>query len=179
MIQISERSSNPYGFTLNFGGSWKSLSLSAQFAAAWGAKAIIQTDFRQAASDYEYANMPSSFADMFNYQDIYDASGNITVPANRNASMPNMRYTSVNQVASSFWMVNAANVSLRNVTLAWTMPKQWISKVGLSSVRLNLTVQNAVNFYNPYPDKSWASWGGTYGRYPNLRKFTMGVNVSF
>jgi hypothetical protein len=179
MIQISERSSNPYGFTLNFGGSWKSLSLSAQFAAAWGAKAIIQTDFRQAASDYEYANMPSSFADMFNYQDIYDASGNITVPANRNASMPNMRYSSVNQVASSFWMVNAASVSLRNVTLAWTMPKQWISKVGLSSVRLNLTVQNAVNFYNPYPDKSWASWGGTYGRYPNLRKFTMGVNVSF
>jgi hypothetical protein len=76
-------------------------------------------------------------------------------------------------------MVNAASVSLRNVTLAWTMPKQWISKVGLSSVRLNLTVQNAVNFYNPYPDKSWASWGGTYGRYPNLRKFTMGVNVSF
>jgi hypothetical protein len=123
--------------------------------------------------------MPSSFADMFNYQDIYDASGNITVPANRNASMPNMRYSSVNQVASSFWMVNAASVSLRNVTLAWTMPKQWISKVGLSSVRLNLTVQNAVNFYNPYPDKSWASWGGTYGRYPNLRKFTMGVNVSF
>ena len=116
---------------------------------------------------------------MFNYQDIYDASGNITVPANRNASMPNMRYTSVNQVASSFWMVNAASVSLRNVTLAWTMPKQWISKVGLSSVRLNLTVQNAVNFYNPYPDKSWASWGGTYGLDPNLRKFTMGVNVSF
>jgi len=179
MIQISERSSNPYGFTLNFGGSWKSLSLSAQFAAAWGAKAIIQTDFRQAASDYEYANMPSSFADMFNYQDIYDAAGNVTVYANRNASMPNMRYSSVNQVASSFWMVNAANVSLRNVTLAWTMPKQWISKVGLSSVRLNLTVQNAINFYNPYPDKSWASWGGTYGRYPNLRKFTMGVNVSF
>lgn len=179
MIRISERSSNPYGFTLNFGGSWKSLSLSAQLAAAWGAKAVIQTNYRQAASDYEYANMPSSFVDMFNYKDIYDVDGNITVAANRDAYMPNMRYSNVNQVASTFWMVNAATVALRNVTVAWTLPKQWINYVGLSSVRLNLTVQNALNLYNPYPDKSWASWGGTYTRYPNLRKFTLGVNVSF
>ena len=28
-------------------------------------------------------------------------------------------------------------------------------------------------------DKSWASYGGTYTRYPSLRKITMGVNVSF
>ena len=179
MIRLSERSTNPYGFTLNFGGSWKSLSLSAQFAAAWGAKALIQTDFRQAASDYEYSNMPSSFADMFNYQDIYDAAGNITVPKNINASMPNMRYKDVNQVASSYWMINAATVQLRNITLAWVMPKNWISKVGLSNVRLNFTVQNALNLYNPYPDKAWASYGGTYTRYPNLRKYTMGINVSF
>ena len=88
-------------------------------------------------------------------------------------------YSNVNQVASTFWMVNAATVALRNVTVAWTLPKQWINYVGLSSVRLNLTVQNALNLYNPYPDKSWASWGGTYTRYPNLRKFTLGVNVSF
>ena len=179
MIRISERSSNPYGFTMNFGGSWKSLSLTAQLSAAWGAKTLIQTDYRQAASDYEYTNMPSSFADMFNYRDIYDASGNLVVPVNRNASMPNMRYSDVNQVASTFWMINAATVSLRNITVAWTMPKQWVSKVGLSSVRLNLTVQNALDFYNPYPDKSWASYGGTYTRYPNLRKYTMGINVSF
>ena len=178
MIRLSEYNSNPYGFTLNFGGSWKSLSLSAQLAASWGAKALVQTNFRQAAENYEYENMPSSFADMYNYRDIYDAQGNVTVAANRMASMPNMRY-GLNANASSFWLVNAAQVSLRNITLAWTMPKQWVNKVGLSSVRLNLTVQNAINFYNPYPDKSWAAWGGTYSRYPNLRKFTMGVNVSF
>lgn len=93
--------------------------------------------------------------------------------------MPNMRYAEVNQLASTFWMVNAASVSLRNITLAWTLPKMWINKIGLSNVRLNFTVQNAINFYNPYPDKSWASYGGTYTRYPNLRKYTMGINISF
>jgi uncharacterized protein with GYD domain len=178
MVRISEYSSNPYGFTLNFGGSWKSLSLTAQLAASWGAKALIQTDYRQAASNYEYENMPSSFADMFNYRDIYDAQGNITVAENRNAYMPNMRY-SLNENASTFWMVNAAQVTLRNISVAWALPKAWTNMAGLSSVRLNLTVQNAINFYNPYPDKSWASYGGTYSRYPNLRKITLGVNVSF
>ena len=178
MVRISEYSSNPYGLTLNFGGSYKAFSLTAQLGASWGAKAMIQTDFRQAANNYEYANMPSSFADMYNYQDIYDAQGNITVAANHDASMPNMRY-GLNQYASTFWMVNAAQVTLRNITVAWALPKAWTNMAGLSSVRLNLTVQNAINFYNPYPDKAWASYGGTYSRYPNLRKITMGVNVSF
>ncbi len=177
-IRLSERTSNPYGFTLNFGGQYKGLSLTAQLSASWGAKAMIQTNYRQAANNYEYENMPTSFNDMFNYSDIYDASGNITVPANLTAAMPNMRYN-INNYASSFWLVDATTIALRNVTLAWNLPKQWIKAVGLSSVRLNLTVQNAINFINPYPDKSWASYGGTYTRYPNLRKVTMGVNVSF
>jgi hypothetical protein len=139
----------------------------------------VGTNFRQAASDYEYQNMPSAFADMFNYQDIYDAAGNITVPQNRNASVPNMRYGSVNQAQSSYWLVDAKQVTLRNVTLAYQLPKAWLKPIGISNIKLNLTVQNAVNFFNPYPDKSWASYGGTYSRYPNLRKVTMGVNVSF
>ena len=178
-ILLSERSSNPYGFTLNFGGAWKGLSLQAQLSASWGAKELVGTNFRQAAGDYEYENMPSAFRDMYNYEDIYDAAGNITVPQNRNASVPNMRYTSVNQAASSYWLIDSKQITLRNVTLAYTLPKQWIKPIGVSNVKLNLTVQNALYFYNNYPDKSWANYGGTYSRYPSLRKVTMGVNVSF
>ncbi|MBQ9355803.1 MAG: TonB-dependent receptor [Prevotella sp.] len=178
-IRLSERTSNPYGFTVNLGGSWKNLSLQAQFAASWGSKALIGTDYRQAAGDYEYENMPTSFRNMFNYSDIYDAQGNVTVPRNVDASMPNMRYSNVNQAASSFWLVDNKQVTLRNVTLAYQLPKSIIKPIGIQGVKLNLTVQNAINFFNPYPDKSWASYGGTYTRYPSLRKITMGVNVSF
>ena len=178
-IRLSEHSSNPYGCTLNLGGSYKSFSFQAQFNASWGAKALIGTDFRQAANNYEYENMPSSFSDMFNYTDIYDAVGNVTVPANRAASMPNMRYEKVNAQASSFWLIDAKNITLRNITVAYALPRNWLKPLGVSSVRLNLTVQNAINFINNYPDKSWASWAGSYGRYPNLRKYTMGINVSF
>ena len=149
------------------------------WAASWGAKMLIGTDFRQAAADYEYENMPTAFRDMFNYEAIYDAAGNITVPQNRNASVPNMRYSSANQAPSSYWLVSAKQLTLRNITVAYQLPKQWLKPIGVSNVKLNLTVQNAINFFNPYPDKSWASYGGTYSRYPALRKITMGVNVSF
>lgn len=181
-VRLSKRSSNPYGFTLNFGGAYKGFSLSAQLSAAWGADVLIQGDYRKAANNYEYQNMPSSFRDMFNYQDIYDAQGNITVPQNLNASMPIMGgsgYSNVNTAPSSFWIVSGATLSLRNITLGWAVPSKWIKPIGISNIRLNLTVQNAINFLNPYPDGSWAPYGGTYLRYPNLRKVTMGVNVSF
>jgi len=178
-ICLSKYSSNPYGFTLNFGGSWKDLSLTAQLSASWGAYNLVQTDFRKSASDLEFQNLPSFWADMYNYADIVGADGKVTVEANRDAAYPNMQYSSVNEQPSSFWLVNAANVTLRNISLAWTLPKGWVKYTGLSSVRLNFTVQNAFYFYNPYPDKSWASYGGTYGRYPSLRKFTFGLNVSF
>jgi hypothetical protein len=178
-IRLSEYSSNPYGCTLNFGISYKSFSLQAQLGASWGAKMMVGSDYRKAAKNYEYQNMPSSFSDMFNYAAIYDAAGNITVPANIEASMPNMRYTDANAVESTFWLIDATQVTLRNITLAYALPKTWVRYIGLSNVRLNLTVQNAINFINNYPDKSWASWAGNYGRYPNLRKITMGINVSF
>ncbi len=177
-IQLSKYSSNPYGFTLNFGGSWRNLSLTAQLSAAWGAYNLVQTDFRKSASDLEYQNLPSFWRDMYAYESVKDASGEIVVVENRNAAYPNMKYSDQDQ-PSSFWLVNAANVTLRNISLAWTLPKEWIKFIGVSNVRLNCTVQNALYFYNPYPDKSWASYGGTYGRYPNLRKITFGVNVSF
>ena len=181
-IQLSKYSNNPYGGTINLGASYKDFSISAQLSASWGAYNLVQGDLRQSFSrngySVEYFNVPEFWKDMFVYADIYDKEGNITVPRNINAAYPNMAYSG-NSQASSFWLVNAAQVTLRNVSVAWTMPKAWVKAVGLSNVRWNLTVQNALYLLNPYPGDSWAPYGGTYGRYPNLRKVTLGVNVSF
>ena len=116
---------------------------------------------------------------MFVYQDIYDANNVVTVAQNRNAKYPNIRYSGVNGAPSTFWKVSAATMDLRNVTVAYDLPKEWLRLIGISSARLNLTCQNALQFLNPYPEHAWASWAGSYGYYPNLRKFTLCVNVSF
>ena len=179
-VKISHRANNPYGLTMNFGASYKNFSFSAQFGASWGAYALMQTNLRQESySNMEYKNVSAIWKDMYIYEDVLDASGNVTAAMNRNAKYPNLKYSAINGQASTFWKVSAANIRLRNLTVAYSLPKEWMKPLGISSCRLNLTCQNLMRFYNPYDGGVWDTWAGTYGNYPNLRKFTLGVNVSF
>ncbi|MDR0541230.1 MAG: TonB-dependent receptor [Dysgonamonadaceae bacterium] len=188
MVKISNRGSNIYGFTLNFGGEYKNLSLSAQLGASWGSyatmpsQAIKNQSVVSTGSGYDvmqYTNLPSFWSsNMFVYEDVLDAQGRVVAAQNRDALYPNLRFADVNSVASTFWRINNTNVLLRNVTLAYSLPKAWVKKVGIASCRINITGQNLLDFYNPYPDK-FMSQNSSYSVYPTLRKFTMGLNVSF
>ena len=115
---------------------------------------------------------------VFVYDDIYDGSGRLVQKANHAGSLPNPGF-SENRAASSFWRISAARVSLNRLTIAYSLPKNWLKGSGLQNVRLNLTGQNLINFYNPNPDGYFNPMAGTYGKYPNLRKWTFGVNVTF
>lgn len=187
LVKISNRD-NIYGFTMNFGGEWKGLSFSAQFNASWGGYSFIPKTARSIQnlissgggySDMQYTNLPSFWGNnMYVYEDVLDAGGNVIAAQNRDALYPNLRY-SVNNETSTFWKVSGASVSIRNITVAYTLPRVWVRKAGLESCRLNLTGQNMFSLYNAYPDHFMNPMAGTYGNYPSLRKITLGVNVSF
>lgn len=90
-VKISHRANNPYGLTMNFGASYKNFSFSAQFGASWGAYALMQTNLRQESySNMEYKNVSAIWKDMYIYEDVLDASGNVTAAMNRNAKYPNL-----------------------------------------------------------------------------------------
>lgn len=179
-VALSSRT-NPYGLTTNFGCEWKAFSLSAQIGAQWGGYETLPNAAIQPTGNIEYCNMPSFWNpdDMFVYDDILDGQGRLLQAANREAKYPNLAYADVNSVASSFWRVSAARVTLNRLTLAYSLPKQWLKVVGVQSARINITGQNLLNFYNPYPDHFTSPMAGTYGNYPVLRKFTVGVNLTF
>jgi hypothetical protein len=181
-VQLGTRG-NIYGFTMNLGADWKGISLTAQFNANWGGYTTVpaQAIGVPSGSNIEFYNMPSFWNpdNMYVYQDIYDGSGRLVMKENRDAYYPNLAYQSVNSVASSFWRISAARVTLNRLTLAYTLPKQWFQKVGIKNCRINVTGQNLINFYNPYPDKFTSPMAGSYGAYPNLRKWTVGINLSF
>ncbi len=181
-VQLSNRS-NPYSFTLNLGADWKGLSLTAQINAQWGGYDVLDGSMLKSdgkVENLEFTNMPIfwNVDNMYSYQDIYDAQGNLVVAANRNGYLPNLQYQSVNAVASSFWRISATRVTLNRITLAYTLPQNWVKKIGLQNVRFNVTGQNLLSFYNPYPD-NFIDPMCSYGAYPTLRKFTVGVNVTF
>jgi len=182
-VMLSKRN-NPYGFTINLNAEWKGIALTTQFTANWGGYTTVPSQALSPQGSLEYCNMPSfwNVDDMFSYSDVIvqDADGNdyYLVRANHNAKYPNMGY-GINNVASSFWRISAAQVRLTRLTLAYTLPSQWFKKVGIKSARINVTGQNLLNFYNPYPDKFMSPMAGTYGNYPNLRSWNIGVNLSF
>ncbi len=180
-VCLSNRS-NPYGFTINMNAEWKGISLTAQMGASWGGYTLIPAEARGVASgsNIEFYNMPSFWNpdNMYAYQDVVDGSGNVVVKENRNAHYPNLAY-GVNSNASSFWRVSAATVRLSRLTLAYTIPNKLYKSVGIKNIRVNITGQNLLNFYNPYPDGFMSPLAGAYGKYPNLRKWTIGVNLSF
>lgn len=187
LVKISNRS-NPWGFTVNLGGEWKGLSFSMQFNASWGGYSFLPKSARSIVNpiksgggytDMEYTNLPSFWANnMYVYNDVLDANGNIIAPANRDAIYPNLRY-SINNETSTFWKISGTRITLRNITVAYSLPKAWVQKIGVESCRFNLTGQNMLSLYNPFPDHFMDPMDGTYGNYPNLRKITLGVNVSF
>jgi hypothetical protein len=180
-VCLSNRS-NPYGFTVNLHADWKGLALTAQFGASWGGYTTLPSAAISvpSTSNLEFYNLPSFWDpnNVYVYQDIYDGSGNLVMKQNREAEYPNLAY-GINSVSSNFWRVSAASVRLSRLTLAYTLPNQWFKSVGIKNVRINITGQNLINFYNPYPDKFTNPMAGTYGNYPNLRKWDVGVNMSF
>ena len=175
-VQLSKRSNNIYGFTINAGAEWKGIQLTMQFGANWGSYEIVKG---LSYSD-DYTNMPSFWNpdDIFVYDDIYDGQGNLIQKANRNGSLPNPGF-SINSAASSFWRISAARITLNRLTLAYSLPKAWFKGTGIQNVRLNVTGQNIINFYNDNPDKFFNPMAGNYGSYPNLRKWTIGLNLGF
>ena len=190
LVRLSDRS-NPYHFTLNLNGEYKDFSLTAQLGASWGgysfvpSSALAPNDGVSANNNLgykrlEYVNMPSFWNpdNMYVYEDIYDAAGNLLLAANHEAAYPNLRWASVNSQTSSFWRVSGTRITLNRVTLAYKIPKSICKFVGIASARVNVTGQNLLSLYNPYPD-NFIDPMMSYGTYPALRKFTIGLNVSF
>jgi len=180
-VRLSTRSSNPYGFTTNFSVEWKGLSLAGQLSASWGSYSVIPGSALKAGSyGLEVTNMPSFWKvdNMYSYQDVTDASGNIVVKENRDAKYPNLAYSSVNSITSSFWRVSNTSVRLSRLTLAYAIPKDWTKKAHIANARINVTGQNLFEFCNDYPDH-FMSKMTSYGSYPTLRKWTIGLNLTF
>jgi len=180
LVEISHRASNPYNLNLNLNVVYKTFSLNATFQSEWGAYTLVPSSLRgESYGGMETTNINAMWDDMFVYQDVYDYEGRQVVYANRDGRWPNIKFKSINSLASTFWRMSAAKIMLRNITIAYTLPKNWVRPLGMSNVRLNLTCQNAFSFYNAIPEGAWDTFAGSYGSYPVTRKVTVGVNVTF
>ena len=79
-------------------------------------------------------------------------------------------------------LVKASYFSLRNVTLGYSFPKSWMSKLGISGLRVFVTADNvalcsARRGFDPRTSLSGSN--KDFGGYSPLRVISGGVNLTF
>ena len=156
--------------------TWKDLSFSASFAYSMGAKLY--------ASGRELLDSDGAY-DTYNQMVLKDGwvrwekPGDIaTHPkaisgGNANAHKPPSRY-----------LEDADYLTLKNITLAYRLPKNFLSKLGLEDVTLSFSADNLFTI-TPYSqvDPATASYegngAGSSTVYPTVRKYVFGLSVGF
>ena len=84
-------------------------------------------------------------------------------------------------------MEDGSYIRVQNVSLAYTLPRQWLKSIYLTNVKIYCNIQNlfTITKYDGF-DPEVGSMRGTallngvdYSRYPSPRIYTVGVNVQF
>ena len=111
----------------------------------------------------------------------YDpADPNYMVPENPNAKLFRIygqaSNSGSNTRTSDKYLQDGSYMRIKNMTLSYTFPTQWIQKINLNQLRLYVSVENLATFtslpkgYDP-ENLSWS--------YPFYRTWSIGANVSF
>jgi TonB-linked SusC/RagA family outer membrane protein len=179
MVQLSKKTSNPYGVTLNFGGDWKGFTLSALIGASWGGFSEMGSTSRYInANQADYMNVPKFWNDMFTLPTLDATGAEIAGTGNVEAKYPNMYWSAFNNVTSDFWQISSFRMALKNMTLGYALPRKLVDRVGIEGCRFTLTGMNILSFNNPLPG-NYMDINSNYGVFPNLRSLSLGLNLSF
>lgn len=85
-----------------------------------------------------------------------------------------------NNAASDRWLTSASYFIFKNINLSYSLPKTWMSKIGLGGVQLTAGAENLFTLTSRQglnPQLSFS--GGTDETYVTARVFNMGVKVNF
>ncbi|OQP38777.1 SusC/RagA family TonB-linked outer membrane protein [Niastella yeongjuensis] len=167
-VQLSKKASNHYGFGVTLKAGYKGITLDAVITGSFGGWNEVDGTARKA--------MKTSTRQ--NYQSRPEIWNNIYDPVlNPTGSMPNPYWQAISlDPSSTFWQVSATQVALKNINLGYSIPKKYVDRIRLSSARVVLTALNPFILYNPY---SWKGPDGAYDIYPNLKTYSLGVNLGF
>jgi TonB-linked SusC/RagA family outer membrane protein len=102
-------------------------------------------------------------------------------PDNRYTDVPALGTTSNNWTSySTRFLQNNSYMRLKNLTLSYTLPKQLVNRASLSNVQVFVQSDNLFTIHrNQGLDPEQGITGLTYYRYPAMRTFSGGVNVTF
>jgi TonB-linked outer membrane protein, SusC/RagA family/TonB-dependent outer membrane receptor, SusC/RagA subfamily, signature region len=100
---------------------------------------------------------------------------------NKDTNIPRVEYNNTNlSIASSRWLTDASFLSLKNITLGYTLPKKVLDKIGFSSIRFYATGDNLGLISARKGMDPQQTMGGTADfTYLPTRTISFGLNLTF
>jgi TonB-linked SusC/RagA family outer membrane protein len=175
--QFMKVSNTPkYVFGLNLNAAWKGFDLNMIWAGAAGMKYYWNQSYYNSVTVALGGTIPERIADNHYY---YDAA-NPADPNNKiNAAFPRIKASdNIDNVASNFWLYNAAYIRLKNLQIGYTIPSGLMGPVGkvISRARIFVSGENLLTITQfPGPDPEI----GTSVGYPTMRQYAFGINCTF
>ena len=177
--------------SLNSTLTWKNIDFSFSIYTSQGSK--VYSPFMREFTDYSQRGMQRLSMDLYvpagiqalgNDGELYTTTeahyGSYPFPTNSGNNKGCGTYWVTDETGSQ-WFVDNSFTKIKNITLGYTFPKKWISKVGISHLRLYVNVVNPFTFtkYKGF-DPEWAGTAINTGEGgPASRSYQIGVNLKF
>ena len=131
--------------------------------------------------DAQYANLMNAGD---NGQNFHKDMLNHYTSTNTNTGIPALNFGDQNagiDSSSDYFLTKGSYFNLRNVTLGYTLPKQLLTRTGISSVRVYLTGDNIwlKSARKGFDPRYSFSGYNQYASYSAISSYSVGVNVAF
>lgn len=149
----------------NFSVGYKNFELSGLLQGAFDTK--------------RYYNGESSYA-FYNSASCLNKHWDRWSEENPNGNFPRLSLSSqTNNVLSTFWLQDASYVRMKNLTLAYTLPSDLISRIGLSFAQVYLAGENLFTISGLDKGLDPESGNSRGWSYSNVRKISCGLKLTF
>lgn len=155
-----------HGFTTNLRAKYKSISFSTQLNTSWGGYRELDVVKQGTSSSHNMWAHESYWSDMY-------AADNL------DGKYPSLNKYDEVAAPSDFWQLNTFRCFVRNISIAYDLPRNLVSKVNIEKASIGVTGNNLWDFYNPYPEKYRNMYDNSYVSYPTLRTWAINLNVTF
>ena len=156
--------------------SFKGFDLSVNFNYSIGGKAI----------DYGYITLMSNPSNGYTGFSFHKDLLKAWSETNTDSDIPRFQYAvkdvdTGSTVLSDRFLTDASTLTLQTINLGYTLPKSWVSKLGLSNLRLYVSGDNLYYWSKRKGfDPRGSFWGSTStSTYSPMRTFTGGLTVQF
>lgn len=153
-----------YTYSLNLNAKYKNFDLSALF------QGVGKVDVNTLQANHASTSTDGNFKEI--HLDSWSED-------NTDAAFPRLTSNTINYAMSSFWIKSGSYLRLKTLQLGYTIPNRITGKVGISKCRFyangqNLFTWSNLNDYNIDPEMPQDA-----RYYPQVKTYSLGVNVTF